>query len=156
MAAKRSSVQRFEDLRVWQEARLLTVGVYRACRTQALSRDWPLANQMKRAAVSVASNIAEGHERGSRVEYVQFCYIAKGSAGELRTQIEIARAVGLLDARAHTWLRDASEKVSSLLSGYIKHLQETQAEVRGAKFTKRTDRNREGGNGGTSPGQVEK
>ena len=77
----RSAVQRFEDLRVWQAGRELVKGVYRATRTQALKSDPGLIDQMTRAAVSITSNIAEGYERGSRVQIIEFCFYAKGSAG---------------------------------------------------------------------------
>jgi len=69
----------FEDLPVWQSARELAVQVYRTTAKGKLSEDYGLRNQMQRAAVSVSSNIAEGFERGSKQESIQFLYIAKGS-----------------------------------------------------------------------------
>ncbi len=137
---KRSAIQRFEDLDVWQEAKTLVKGVYRACRTQRLTEDRDLVRQMRRAAVSITSNIAEGHERGSRVEYVQFCFIAKGSAGELRSQIINASDVGSIDQEAYRWLHGQCEKVSSMLANYIKHLIETTGKIPGMKFTRVRDR----------------
>jgi len=71
-SGKRSPIQRFEDLQVWQEARILVKGVYRASRTQKLVEESDLVSQMRRASVSVRSNIAEGHERGSRIQYIEF------------------------------------------------------------------------------------
>ncbi len=125
---------------MWQEARKLVKAVYRACRTQELSQDRNLVSQMQRAAVSVTSNIAEGHERGSRVEYIHFCFIAKGSAGELRSQITNAKDVKLLDEEAYEWLVKQCEKVSSMLANYIKHLIETAGRIPGMKFTRDKDR----------------
>ena len=107
---RRSAIQRFEDLDVWQEARKLVKAVYRACRTQELSQDRDLVSQMRRAAVSVTSNITEGHERGSRIEYIHFYFIAKGSAGELRSQIINARDAELLDEEAFGWRHRQCEK----------------------------------------------
>lgn len=140
MARSRSSIQRFEDLRVWQAGRDLVKGVYRATRTQGLKHDRGLVDQMTRAAVSITSNIAEGHERGSRVQNVEFCFYAKGSAGELRSQLINAHDVELLDEAAFDWLHAKCEEVSSLLAGYIKHLTETMKEIRGMKYTRDIDR----------------
>jgi len=136
----RSSIQRFEDLKTWQAARELVKGIYRATKSQALKNDRGLVDQMTRAAVSITSNVAEGHERGSRVEYVQFCFYAKGSLGELRSQIINAHDVELIDDKAYEWLHDKCEEVSSLLAGYIKHLCETTNSIPGMKHTKNLDR----------------
>lgn len=142
MARKRSSIHRFEDLRVWQAGRALVRGVYRATRSQPLRGDAGLVDQMTRAAVSVVSNIAEGHERGSRIEYIQFCYYAKGSAGELRAQVIVAHDCELIDDGCYEWLYERCEGVSAQLSSYIKHLQESAQKVRGSKFTRQAHRDR--------------
>jgi four helix bundle protein len=117
-----AAIRRFEDLEVWQTARELTKGVYRATSTQRLRTDMALANQMKRAAVSVGSNIAEGFERGTRKQQLEACYIAKGSAGELRSQVITARDVELLDEQVFEWLLQTCETCSRQLQGYIRHL----------------------------------
>jgi four helix bundle protein len=117
---------RFEDLQVWQCARELVRGLHRAARTQKLRSDRVLVDQMTRAAVSVISNIAEGHERGSRAQNVEFCFYSKGSVGELRAQLIIANDLGLLDKVAFEWLSGKCEQVSALLSGYIRHLRLTE------------------------------
>jgi four helix bundle protein len=87
------SYQSFEDLEVWQRARVLAREEYR--HTERF-KDWSLRDQMRRAAVSVASNIAEGAERNGNAEFQQFIGIAKGSAAELRTQIYLAVDLGLI------------------------------------------------------------
>lgn len=140
MARTRSAIQRFEDLKVWQAARELVKGVYRALQSQELRKDRGLVDQMTRAAVSITSNIAEGHERGSRVQYIEFCFYSKGSAGELRSQVINAHDVGLLDATAYGWLHEKCEDVSRLLAGYIKHLIETARLIPGMRFTRELDR----------------
>lgn len=114
---------RFEDLQVWQVARDLAKGVYQASRSQRLRCDRSLVDQMTRAAISVISNIAEGHERGSRAQNIEFCFYAKGSVGELRSQVIIARDVGLLDETAYRWLYAKCQEVSAQLGGYVKHMQ---------------------------------
>jgi len=128
-------VRRFEDLEVWQVARELAKGVYRAAKTQKLRDDYPLMNQMKRAVVSISSNIAEGYERGSRKQHIEFAYIAKGSAGELRSQLIIAHDVELLDEEAYSWLMERCDACSRKLSAYIKSLKASKAEFRGLKYT---------------------
>lgn len=88
----------FRDLLVWQEAKLLAVDTYRITE-ENFARDFALKGQMQKAAVSVASNIAEGYERGSDKEFVRFLLIAKGSLSELRTQFEIAMEIGYISQK---------------------------------------------------------
>ena len=82
-----SKVEKFEDLKVWQEGISLSIHVYQ---TFIKCRDFSLKDQLCRASVSVPSNIAEGFERHSNKDFIRFLRIAKGSSGELRTQIHIA------------------------------------------------------------------
>jgi four helix bundle protein len=84
----------FKDLAVWQMAKDLAVKVYRASESQDLKKDLGLRDQMRRSAVSVASNLAEGDERGTDRDSVRFFYMAKGSVAELRTQLQIACETG--------------------------------------------------------------
>jgi len=86
--------QSFEELAVWQRARKLAVRVYQVLRGCG---DYGLKDQMTRAAVSIASNIAEGAERNSKPEFRQFLGIAKGSAAELRTQLYIAADIHVIE-----------------------------------------------------------
>jgi len=125
---------RFEELRVWQSARELARAVYRAARTQPLGGDYALAGQIKRAAISVSSNIAEGYERGSRKQQIEFCYIAKGSAGETRSLGIVAHDVGLIDDQVAGELAGLCDKCSRQLSAYLRHLRQTQGLIRGDKF----------------------
>jgi four helix bundle protein len=87
----------FKDLIVWQKAKDLAIKVYEASEEGDLSRDFGLRDQVRRSAVSIASNLAEGDERDTDRESVRFFYIAKGSLAELRTQIEIAYEIGYLE-----------------------------------------------------------
>ena len=87
----------FKDLIVWQNAKELAVKIYRiTSENKAFERDFGLRDPMRRSSVSLASNIAEGDERDTDKESVRFFYIAKGSLGELRTQIEIAYSIEYL------------------------------------------------------------
>jgi four helix bundle protein len=85
------SVRRFEDLVVWQKARVLTNEIYKITKKPEFSKDLGLKDQIQRASVSIMSNIAEGFERGSKEEFIQFLYISRGSCGEVRTQLYVAK-----------------------------------------------------------------
>ena len=128
------TIRRFEQLVAWQTARELVRGVYRACESQKLRNDRALTDQMKRAAISIGSNIAEGFERGTRKQQLEFCYIAKGSAGELRSQNIHAHDVGLLETVAFDWLSQTCESCSRQLQGYIRHLRRSKTALPGPKF----------------------
>ncbi|MBK7938572.1 MAG: four helix bundle protein [Lewinellaceae bacterium] len=84
----------FKSLRVWNDAMDLTENIYRMTQEPSFSRDFALKDQIRRAAVSIASNIAEGDERGTNRESVHFFNIAKGSAAEVITQLNIAHRIG--------------------------------------------------------------
>ena len=92
--------------------------------TQGFPKDetFGLRSQMRRASVAVASNIAEGWGRNSRKDYVRFLRIARGSLYELKTQIEIARRVGLLEQPASERLRESSDRAGRVLHGLIRSL----------------------------------
>ena len=83
-------VQRFEELIAWQKARLLTAAIYRVTGQGAFARDFGLRDQIRRAAVSKRSNIAEGFERAKATEFHQFLCVAKASCAEVRSQLYVA------------------------------------------------------------------
>jgi four helix bundle protein len=114
----------FEDLEVWQLASRTAVWVYELIRE---SRDFGLKDQMIRAAVSIPSNIAEGAERDSKIEFARFLYIAKGFAAELRTQVYIARQVHLIPEVAALKLTDDLKIISAMLHNLIKTLKPPDA-----------------------------
>lgn len=103
----------FEELEVWKRACNVAVRVYEELRE---CRDFGIRNQMQRSAVSIASNIAEGAERGGR-DFARFLRIARGSAAELRTQVYIARKIGTLDADTMAELVDELKRISRMLTG---------------------------------------
>jgi len=109
----------YRQLLVWHRARDLAVDVYRATGASSFNRDWALRDQLRRAAVSVPSNVAEGNERGSKREMMRFCYYARGSLAELSTQSEIASRIGFLEeARAKRWQQEC-EELAKMLMGLI-------------------------------------
>lgn len=111
----------FEKLEVWKRSCRLSVELYKQFRD---CRDFGFRDQITRSALSVPSNIAEGYERNSRKEYLRFLKIAKGSSGELRTQLYIGREAGLLPKEAFESLHQEAVEVSRMLQGIITKLQE--------------------------------
>src|SRR5437879_485616 len=85
-----SRIERFEDLIAWQKARVLSREIYKVTRATRFSKDFSLVDQIRRASISVLSNIAEGFERGGRSEFHQFLVVAKGSCAEVRSQLYVA------------------------------------------------------------------
>jgi four helix bundle protein len=110
----------FQDLTVWQRARELAAHVYQVTLTASFSRDLSLRDQMRRAAVSIPSNIAEGDERETDKEAIRSFYIAKGSAAELFTQSLIARDIGYLNDMQLGCLTDRCSEISRMLANLIK------------------------------------
>ena len=115
----------FEDMEAWKEAARLVVEIYRHTRDGEFQRDFALRDQIRRSAISVPSNIAEGFERNSAKAFSNFLYIAKGSCGELRTQIYIARTLGYVDAAATRDLVAKAKRVSRLIAGAIAYLKKS-------------------------------
>lgn len=116
------AVTRFEDLEVWQEAVSLAVEIYGASKSGALSQDFGLRDQLQRAVVSIASNIAEGKERETIPELIRYLYIAKGSSGELKTQLIIAQRIGYIDESNAKNLIRSVEQISAKLGVLIRAL----------------------------------
>ena len=111
-----ATINRFEELECWQTARELTRRVYRLSSAGAFSKDFGLRDQMRRAGVSMMSNIAEGFESRTRPLFIEFLGRAKGSAGELRAQLFVALDASYLKQPEFHELRDLAEKVSSQIS----------------------------------------
>jgi four helix bundle protein len=109
----------FRELIVWQKAKDLAVTIYRVSEEGALSRDYGLCDQIRRSAVSVASNLAEGDERDTDKESVRFFYIAKGSLAELRTQLQIAFETGRLDKAFYETVEADCETLGKMIGSLI-------------------------------------
>jgi len=118
-----ATVQKFEDLLCWQRARELTREVYKALRD---CRDRGFTDQIQRASVSVMSNIAEGFESGTRQEFLNYLYIAKGSAGEVRAQLYAAYDIGYLNTETFKYLNSLAVECSRLIASFIKGLKSSQ------------------------------
>lgn len=92
-----ATIQKFEDLICWQKARELTKFIYDITKYRNFDMDKGLQDQIRRAAVSVMSNIAEGFDRGTRQEFINYLFIAKGSCGEVKSQLYISYDIGYID-----------------------------------------------------------
>ena len=112
----------FEEIEAWKKARILTREVYSITNTREFARDFGLKDQIRRAAVSVPSNISEGFDRDSKNQFVYFLVIAKGSCGELRTQLKIARILNYLNEEKYITINDKCISVSKQLAGFITYL----------------------------------
>ncbi len=110
-----ATVEKFEDLLCWQKSRELVREIYKAFKSLD---DVGLKNQIQRAAVSVISNISEGFESGTKEEFINYLYIAKASAGEVRAQLYVAYDVGYLKFETFKNLKRLTEECSKLIHGF--------------------------------------
>ena len=110
-------IEKFEDFIAWQKARSLTREIYKITNLPAFSRDFGLKDQIRRAAVSIMSNIAEGFERRRPSEFHQFLSIAKGSCAELRSQLYIALDVEYIPQTRFRELMSIAEEVGQVVGG---------------------------------------
>jgi four helix bundle protein len=110
-------IDRFEDLIAWQKARDLTRAIYQVTQQGAFAKDLGLARQIQRAAVSTMSNVAEGFERSGRREFHQFLSTAKGSCGEVRSQLYVAFDIGYLVKDDFQRLLAQAEEVGRVVGG---------------------------------------
>ena len=114
----------FRDLLVWQKSMDLTQEIYSLTATFPKSETYGLTSQMRRCAVSIPSNIAEGAGRATRRDFANFVVIARGSNFELETQIILAERLGYLDQQSAEYVSSASADVGKLLRGLLAHLRQ--------------------------------
>ena len=127
-----SKVEKFEDLAIFQSARSLCKEVYAITKDGDFSRDSRFVQQIHAAAGSIMDNIAEGFERQGNKEFVNFLYIAKGSCGEVRSQIIRATDVGFLDKDTATRLYNDCMGLSKAIAAFIKSIK--SSDFSGSKF----------------------
>mgnify|MGYP006330849519 FL=1 len=127
-------VERFEELRIWQMARELCQEVYLHTETQPWKTDTRFVQQIRAAAGSVMDNIAEGFERDGNKEFVQFLYVAKGSCGEVRSQIIRASDTNFLNHTDAKRLYNVCLELSSAIAAFIKSLKKSS--ITGSKYLK--------------------
>lgn len=122
----------FEDITAWQKARQLTKGIYDVSNRGAFSKDFGLRDQIRRASVSIMSNIAEGFERAGNKEFVQFLSTAKGSSGEVRSQLFVALDQKYIDKTAFDEFSTLTKEVNSMLTGLMNYLK--KSDFKGTKY----------------------
>ena len=127
-----ATFQRFEDIQAWQAARELTRTIYGISNVGAFAKDYALRDQIRRAAVSIMANIAEGYERDGNKEFSQFLYIAKASAGEVRSHLYVALDQQYLTPDEFGKLAEQAKLIAAMLRSLIKVL--STSTYRGAKF----------------------
>jgi four helix bundle protein len=127
-----AKIERFEDLDSWKLVRELTKLVYQITAAGEFSHDVGLRNQIRRASVSILSNIAEGFERDGDKEFLQFLAVAKGSCGEVRAQLYVALDQRYISDEQFTVASNKTLEASRLISGLMRYLR--QSEMRGSKY----------------------
>jgi four helix bundle protein len=109
----------FRELKVWQKAKDLSVYLYKVTNSGSFSKDFGLRDQIRRAVVSIPSNIAEGDKRDTNKDSVRFLYIAKGSLAELLTQVIISKEIGYLTAEEFKHISEECETIGKMLGKLI-------------------------------------
>ncbi|UJS18804.1 MAG: four helix bundle protein [Candidatus Jettenia sp.] len=122
----------FEDLEIWKAARVLTNKIYGITKEGAFVKDYSLRDQIRRASVSIISNIAEGYERGGNQELIQFLSIAKGSCGEVRCQLYIAGDQGYISLKDLNPIIEQCKRISIMINNLMAHLKGSR--YKGSKY----------------------
>lgn len=125
-----TTIVRFEDIEAWQTARELTRQVYDMTRQGEFARDFGLRDQMRRASVSIMSNIAEGFESRTQSLFIDYLGRAKASAGELRAQVYVAKDIKYLDQIEFSQLFESCDKCSRQIARFIQYLAQKPNAIR--------------------------
>ncbi len=116
----------FEEINSWKIAREFNKRIYEITDGPIFKKDYDLVRQIRRASISISSNIAEGFERNTDKEFIYFLYVAKASAGEVRSQIYLALDLKYISDKEFEELFDNVSNISKLISGFIKYLNDSQ------------------------------
>ena len=127
-----ATIERYEDIQGWQRARELIKFIYAITKQEAFARDFSLKDQIRRAAVSVMSNIAEGFERGGRAEFIQFLSIAKSSAAEVQSQLYVALDQEYITPEQFDKGYELCDEAMRLIGGFIAYLRKSP--IKGTKY----------------------
>ena len=122
MVYREAKIRHFTDLEAWKEAHLLAIEIYRITKSFPKEEMFGLTNQMRRAAVSIGSNIAEGFSRNTLKDKAQFYAIAKGSATELESQLLLSKDISYVSNDDFTQVSRSIEQVGRLITGLVKYL----------------------------------
>ncbi len=126
------TIERYEEIQGWQKARELTKFIYAITKQRAFARDFGLKDQIRRAAISTMSNIAEGFERGGKAEFIHFLSIAKSSAGEVQSQLYAALDQEYITPEQFDQGYKLCDETMCLVGGFMVYLQKSP--IKGSKF----------------------
>lgn len=115
-------IRNFRDLKLWRHGMSLAVDIYKVSKNFPIEERYGLTSQVRRAAISIPSNIAEGYNRWYKKEYIRFLYFARGSCAELETQIEIAFELDYLENETKEYLQEKINHEARMLSALINKL----------------------------------
>jgi four helix bundle protein len=127
-----ATIRQFEDILAWQKGRELASKIYQSTRDGDFAKDFALKDQIRRAVVSITSNIAEGFERGGNREFHQFLFHAKGFCGEVRSQLYLALDAGYLSEETWRQCHNLCLEISRLIEAFSKYLRDS--DLKGRKF----------------------
>lgn len=130
-----STITQFEDLNIWQKARSLAAAIYKLTFFPPISNDFRVKDQMRGSAGGIMDNIAEGFERGSRLEFVQALTVAKGEVGELKSQLYRILDAGYITKEKFMELYGAADEITKMLTAFIRYL--NTSKYKGQKFKDR-------------------
>ena len=116
----------FEEIISWQKSRLLNKRIYEITSKEKFKTDFELIKQLRRASISITSNIAEGFERNTDKEFIYFLYVAKASSAEIRSQLYLALDLEYITIREHEELFSEVSEITKLISVLIKYLDKNQ------------------------------
>lgn len=116
---------RYEDLKIWQSGYKIALQAYRISKIFPKEEMYGLTSQMRRSATSIPSNIAEGALRGSKKEFAQFLYIARGSLAEFKTQLRLAHDLGYLEMNTYKEMNDRLDELGKMINGFLSSLTTT-------------------------------
>lgn len=118
-----TKVKSFEELNCWIKSREFNIDLYELTNNINFQKDFDLKRQLRRASISISSNIAEGFERNTDKEFIYFLYVSKGSAGEIRSQLYLAYDLNYIEKDEFKELQKQITNVSKMISGLIKYLE---------------------------------
>ena len=127
-----ATFKKFEEIEAWRKARELTKQVYRISRTSMFARDFGLRDQIRRASVSIMSNIAEGYDRSGTGEFIQFLATAKGSAAEVKCQLYVALDENYIDESTFHELSALVTEIGNMIGGLMGYLR--RSGIKGTKY----------------------
>ena len=124
--------KKFEEIEAWQKARILAQTVYKISGAGSFAKDYALKEQIRRTGISIMANIAEGHERAGRKEFIQFLAIAKASSGELRSHLYVALDQDYISKESFEEIYSLAMDTSRMINGLMRYLK--QSDISGNKY----------------------